>query len=77
MLKKKIKVIPRAKKNQVITTEDGLLKVYVTSPATEGKANKAVLKLLSKHFGVSPSSIQIIKGEKSRNKVVEIFGAER
>ena len=72
MQHRKIRVIPRAKKNQVVAANDDLLKVYVTPPPTEGKANKAVVELLAEHFSVPKSSIHIIKGLKSRNKLVKI-----
>lgn len=67
----KIKVIPNAKKNKVVESE-GLFKVYVNAPAVEGKANKALFAVLSEYFNVRKSSIKIVRGEKSREKVVEI-----
>ena len=49
------------------------MKVYLTAPAVEGKANKALIEFLSEHFGVKKRDIKILLGEKSRNKVVEIL----
>jgi len=66
-----IKVIPRAKKSRV--QEGAPLRVYVSAPPEDGRANKAVIKLLSEHFKVSKSKIKIIKGEKSREKIIEII----
>ena len=66
-----IKVIPNARKNEVIE-EGETLKVRVAAPAFDGKANKAVIEILSEFFNVRKSNIKIIKGEKSRNKIVEI-----
>jgi hypothetical protein len=60
-----------AKHNQVLD-EGGQLRAYVTAPPANGKANKALIELLAKHFNVKKSSVKIIKGEKSREKVVEI-----
>jgi len=48
------------------------LRVKVAAPPIEGKANKELINILSKHFKVSKSKISIIGGEKSRNKIVEI-----
>jgi len=70
-----IKVIPRAKKERIMETENGF-KVYVSSPPEDGRANEAVIKILSEHFNVSKSLIKIIKGEKSRNKILEIQNLE-
>jgi len=67
----KIKVVPNARKNEVLG-EEGRLKVYVTSPPAGGKANKAVVELLAEFFGRKKGDIKIIKGEKSREKIVEI-----
>lgn len=71
MLRVPIRVIPNAGKNSIVQ-EDGGLKIKVTAPAMEGKANKAVIDLLAKHFKVRKSAIQIIKGNKGRDKIVEI-----
>lgn len=65
-----IKVIPRAKKERV--TDGDPLRVYVTAPPEDGRANDAAIKLLSKHFNVPKSQIKIIKGEKSREKIARI-----
>ncbi|MEK7449796.1 MAG: DUF167 domain-containing protein, partial [Planctomycetota bacterium] len=67
-----IKVIPHAKKNQV-KEESGHLKVYVTAPAQDGKANQALIQVLSEHFKTPKRQIEIIRGEKSRKKIVEII----
>ncbi len=69
-----IRVIPNAGKNEVSEEENGSLKIRVTAPAVRGNANKAAIKLLAKYFGVRTSDIKIVKGEKSRQKVVEIHG---
>ncbi|HDJ96758.1 MAG TPA: DUF167 domain-containing protein [Candidatus Aenigmarchaeota archaeon] len=67
----KIKVIPNAKKNEVIN-EGGKLRVYVKSPPVGGKANKTVIEVLSEFFNVKKSDIRIVRGGKSREKVIEI-----
>ncbi len=66
-----IKVIPNAKKNEVYE-EGELLKVRVQAPAMDGRANKAVVEVLAEFFGVKKSSVRIIRGERSREKVVEV-----
>ena len=66
-----IKVIPNAKSNEVIEEVDSI-KVKVNSPAIGGKANKAVIKVLADHFKVKKSQISIVKGEKNRNKRIQI-----
>lgn len=67
-----VRVIPNAKQDKVLD-EGEKFKVYLTAPPTEGKANKALVELLAAHFRVKKSSVKIVKGEKSRDKVVEIL----
>jgi len=71
MARYNIKVVPNAKQNKLVE-EQGRLKVYLTAPAVEGKANKALIIFLSEHFRVKKSKIAIIKGLTTRNKLVEI-----
>lgn len=66
-MKLTIKVIPKAKKNEIKGE-----KVYLKAPPVEGKANEALIAFLAEHFGVKKKQITIIKGEKSRNKVIGI-----
>ena len=71
MKKLKIKVITNAKRNEVVDGE-GMLKVYVNAPPVDGKANKVVTEVLAEHFKVRKNSVKIIRGEKSKEKVIEI-----
>ncbi len=66
-----IKVIPHAKKAEV-KEENGMLKVHVRAPAVEGKANKAVIELLADYYKVKKNAIRLMKGERAREKVIEI-----
>ena len=68
------KIIPKSSRNEIVSEESGLIKIKVTSPPVDGKANKAVVNLLAKHLKVSKKDIQIISGEKSRNKRIRIYG---
>ena len=70
-----IRVIPRAKQNKVVE-EDGRVKVYLTAPPVEGRANEALIKILAAHFQVKKGDVRIIRGGKSRDKIVEIEAAE-
>jgi hypothetical protein len=72
MKKIDIKVIPKAKK-ELVKEENGILKVYLTAPAIEGKANEALVECLSEYFHVKKRSIEITKGLKSRYKTINIL----
>ena len=68
----KIKVIPGAKK-ELFKEDAAGIKVYLTAPPVDGKANEALVGFLARHYGIRASRIQIIKGLKSRNKVINII----
>ena len=73
--KLKIRVTPRAKRDEVYyILEDGTIKVRLTAPPVEGKANKALIKYFSGIFEIPRSHIEILSGFKSRNKLVCIQG---
>lgn len=66
-----IKVIPNAKKPQ-IKADEIPVKIYLSAPAVEGKANKALISVLAKYYAVKKNQIEIIKGLKSRLKTIKI-----
>jgi len=66
-----VKVKPNSRTEEVSQENDFFL-VKVKEPPKEGKANKAVIKLLANHFGVSRSQVRIVSGLKSKVKVIEI-----
>ncbi len=66
-----MKVKTNAKKEEV-NLKEGFYEVKVNAAPVEGKANESVIKLISEYFKVSKSRIRIIKGETSRNKLLEI-----
>lgn len=68
----KIKVTPRSSKNEVKEFSEGVLKIRLTSPPTEGKANEHLVKFLAEIFDIKKSDIRIVSGFKSRKKLVEI-----
>ena len=66
-----VRVIPKAKHNKIVE-EEGRLRVYLTAPPLEGKANKALIELLAEYYKVKKNQIVIVRGQKSRDKVLEI-----
>ena len=71
-MKISVKVKPGSKQNTVEQAAEGSYVVRVKEKAIEGRANDAVIALLSKYFGVPKNSITVIVGAKSRNKIVAI-----
>jgi uncharacterized protein (TIGR00251 family) len=68
----KVYLQPKSSKNEVVGPYRDGIKVKVTAPPVEGKANEALIRLLAKKFGISPSGIEIIKGLHSREKTLRI-----
>lgn len=71
-MKIQVKVSPNAKEAKVEKESGGILRVKVNAPAREGKANKRLIEILAEYFSKPKSSIKIVKGINSKNKVVEI-----
>ena len=67
-----ISVVPNSKNPEITKVSQHCYKVRVDVPALENKANKRLVEVLAKYFNVSKSSISIIKGLKSKNKIIEI-----
>lgn len=68
----KVKIITRAKHNQIVGWEGEVLKIKLSAAPVDNKANEALADFLSKNWGVAKSDIKIIRGLKSRNKVLEV-----
>jgi len=66
-----VRVTPKSSKNEVSVDGD-VVRVNVSAAPEDGKANKAVVKLLSKHYGVPQSAVRIIRGESGRDKLIQI-----
>ena len=66
-----IRVIPRARVQKIVADGD-TLRVYTNAAPSDGEANAAVIKMLAKHYDVPKSSIKIVRGATSHDKVVEM-----
>ncbi len=67
-----VRVQPRAKRNALEAVEGQALKAYVTAPPEGGKANDALVALLSKALGVAKGRVHIVRGHRGRRKLVRI-----
>lgn len=72
-----VRVIPGTSKNEVAGVQEGALKVRLTAPPVEGKANRACIDFLADLLGLRRSSLAIVAGEKSRKKTVTVAGLDR
>jgi len=69
-----VKVHPRAKKNAIVGELGDTLKVAITAPPIDGKANEACIEFFANLLKVPRSSVTIASGQTSRNKVVRVAG---
>ena len=69
-----IHVQPGAKKNEVVSLRDSVLRVRVTAPPLKGQANSALLTLVAELLAIPKNNIAITRGHASRHKVITIHG---
>lgn len=74
VLHMEIKVQPRSSRNQILGEQEGVLRVKLTAPPVEGEANQALLDFLSRQLKIPRKNLRIIRGENSRQKLLEISG---
>ncbi|MFZ2189313.1 MAG: DUF167 domain-containing protein [Candidatus Magasanikiibacteriota bacterium] len=73
MKKITVKITPRSSKNEIgETMSDGTIKIKLKAPPVDGEANKELIKFLSAEWKIPKSKIKIVKGQTSRNKIIEI-----
>ena len=68
----KLRIVPNAKRDEVVGEHGDAVKIKVAAPALEGKANEALLEFVAGKLRVHRRDIALITGEKSRGKLIEI-----
>ena len=69
-----VKVQPRSSRNQIAGEQNGMLKIKLTAPPVDGEANTALVDFIAQFLKIPRKNVNLIKGETSRNKLVEITG---
>jgi uncharacterized protein len=72
-----LRVQASARQNELVGIRDGVLIVRVTAPAIEGRANDSLRRLVAKRLRVPTGAVRIVRGHRSRDKVIEVDGIER
>lgn len=70
----KVRVAPRASRNEVVGIHGDALKIRLTAPAVEGAANRALIDFLSRLFDLPRGSISIAGGPAARDKLIKVRG---
>ncbi|MBW8059458.1 MAG: DUF167 domain-containing protein [Solirubrobacterales bacterium] len=73
----RVRLRPRGHRDELIGMRDGVLQARVTAPPVDGKANRALCRLIAKRAGVAPSKVSIVRGERSRDKLVRVEGVDQ
>lgn len=66
------RVLPRSARNEIKEIGKNEYKIKITAPPVDGEANKMLIKVLAKHFGVSRSNINIVGGKSAKIKMIDI-----
>ena len=68
----RVRVQPKASGNQILGFREDVLRLRVTAPPEDGKANAAVVRLLAQTLGISRSRLEVVRGHSSRDKVIRV-----
>jgi uncharacterized protein YggU (UPF0235/DUF167 family) len=69
-----VRVTPRARTDEIVGVRDGVLVLRVAAPPADDRANAAVQSLIARRLGVRASRVVLVRGERSREKVVRVEG---
>jgi uncharacterized protein (TIGR00251 family) len=69
-----VRVVPRASRNEIVGVHGDALKVRLTAPPVEGRANEALVAFLAQRLGVRKSQVEIVAGATSRHKMIRVTG---
>ena len=71
----RVRVSPRASRDELGGERNGALVVRLTAPPVEGQANAALVRFLARHIGFPPSAVSVTHGAQARDKVLLVAGA--
>ena len=72
----RVRLTPRAAREQIAPGADGTYAVRVNAPPVDGRANDALCRLIAARAGVAPSHVSVVKGARARDKVVRVEGVD-
>ena len=69
-----IRVVPRSSRCELVEIQEDALKIKITAPPVEGKANEECVKFIANKLGIRKSRVAIIAGHKSKKKTIAVSG---
>ena len=73
----RVRAQANARRDELVGMRDGVLVVRVAAPALEGRANRALCRLLAERLSVPRSRVVVVRGQRSREKVIKIEGVDQ
>ncbi len=70
----RVRVQPGASKNEIVGVQQDALKIRISAPPVQGKANRALVQFLAEQLEVRPSQVEILNGHTTRRKTIHIIG---
>lgn len=71
-MKVSVNINTKSKAEKITVVSDSEIDIKISTPPVDGKANKRVIEMLARHFGVSKSKVTVVGGLKSKKKLVDI-----
>jgi uncharacterized protein len=71
-----VRLQARARGEEVMGIRDGVLLARVSAPPVDGRANRALCRLIARRAGVAPSKVGILRGQRSRDKLIRVQGID-
>jgi uncharacterized protein (TIGR00251 family) len=72
-----VRVTPRSSKNEIVgILNDGVIKIHLTAPPIEGKANEALIKFLAEILDISKSQLDVVVGLEGRDKIISVINVD-
>ncbi len=72
----RLRVVPNAKKSECVGRHGDAVKVKISAPALEGRANEALIEFLAEALDVARRDLTLVSGEKSRDKMIAVEGLD-
>ena len=72
----RVRIQPGSSRDQIVGFDDGKLKIKISAPPVDGKANQSLIEFMAKALGVSKSKVEIVKGHNSKLKTIKITGID-
>jgi uncharacterized protein len=71
-----VRLQTRARREELVGMRDGVLLARVSAPPVDGRANRALCRLIARRAGVAPSRVAVVQGPRSREKLIRVDGIE-